>query len=78
MSRRHPAVSTVSTVRNRFVEPEPRTLAVYDGTEFAGFLIVRGCDRYESFNSRGRSLGTFPDQQQASRAIPRRKREAGS
>jgi hypothetical protein len=54
-----------------------RGLAVYDGTEFRGFLIVCGANRYEAFNFRGRPLGTFPDQQQASRAIPRRTKESG-
>jgi hypothetical protein len=72
MSRRHPGVSTVSTVRNRMPEPEARTLAIYDGREFRGFLIVRGAHHYEAFNSRGRSLGTFPDQKQAVAAVPRR------
>jgi hypothetical protein len=71
MKRRHPAVSTVSTVRNRVVEPEPRVLSVSDGTEFAGFLIVRGAHHYETFGRNGKSIGVFPDQQQASRAVPR-------
>jgi hypothetical protein len=73
--RRHPAVSTVSTVRNRMPEPEPRTLAIYDGTEFQGFLIVRGAYHYEAFARNGKSLGLFPTQAEASRAVPRRAKE---
>jgi hypothetical protein len=78
MKRRHPAVSTVSTVRNRMPEPEPRTLSVYDGTEFQGFLIVRGAGRFEAFGRNGKSIGVFSDQKTAMAAVPRGKREAAS
>jgi hypothetical protein len=75
VSRRHPAVSTVSTVYNRMPEPEPRTLAIYDGTEFRGFLIVRGAHHYEAFGRAGKSIGVFSDQKQALAAVPRRAKE---
>jgi hypothetical protein len=75
--RRHPAVSTVSTVRNRMPEPEPNVLSVYDGRQFAGFLIRRGPHHYEAFSRAGKSIGKFSSQAEASAAIPRPAKESG-
>jgi hypothetical protein len=56
----------------KYTEPPPVMLSVYDGRTCCGFCIRRGENRYEAFNHRGKSLGIFESQQQATAAIPRR------
>jgi hypothetical protein len=73
--RRHPAISSV---RTRAPEAKSPLLSVCDGQTCCGFVLSRGRDGFESFNWAGKSIGKFPTQQEAVRAIPRRKREATS
>jgi hypothetical protein len=44
-------------------------LAVYAGTECAGFLLPRGKSGVEAFDADNRSLGIFADQKSAADAI---------
>jgi hypothetical protein len=44
-------------------------LAVYNGRTCCGFLLKRGRDGVEAFDSDERSLGIFPDEHQAAAAL---------
>jgi hypothetical protein len=44
-------------------------LSVYDGRECIGFLLKRGKSGVEAFTADELSLGIFPDEHQAARAL---------
>jgi hypothetical protein len=44
-------------------------LAVYNGRTCCGFLLRRGRDGVEAFDSDERSLGLFPTEQEAAAAL---------
>ncbi len=48
-----------------------QALAVYDGRVCIGFLLPRGKQGIEAFDSDTKSLGVFPNQQTAADAITR-------
>ena len=44
-------------------------VSVYDGRELAGFLLARGKLGFETFDRDERSLGIYPTQREAARAL---------
>jgi hypothetical protein len=52
----------------------PGALGVYDGQERAGTVVRQG-DEYFAFGADGQCLGTFDTQIEATRKIPRSRRE---
>jgi hypothetical protein len=63
------------SIRTRTPEFKSPMLSVYDGQICCGFVLNRGRDGFEAFSFNGKSIGTFPNQQEATRAIPRRAKE---
>jgi hypothetical protein len=59
-------------VRSRPSEIKSPLLSVTDGTNCVGFILARGPRGFEAFDRDGKSLGLFPNQSDAVRAIPRR------
>jgi len=49
--------------------PAPKLVSVYSGQTLLGFVLSRGRDGFESFDAKERSIGVFPDMQQAADAI---------
>ena len=49
--------------------PAPKLVSVYSGQTLLGFVLSRGRDDFESFDAQERSIGVFPDMQQAADAI---------
>jgi hypothetical protein len=45
-------------------------LSVYDGREFAGYLLPVGETGFRAYDSDDRLIGTFTTQREAARAIP--------
>jgi hypothetical protein len=52
-------------------KPAPSTgmLSVYDGRRYLGAIIWRGRQGYAAFDAEDRTLGLYPDQQSAMRAV---------
>ncbi len=57
-------------IQRRNTDFKSSLLTVTDGTTTAGFIISRGRQGHEAFDSAGRSIGVFPTQREAVRAIP--------
>jgi hypothetical protein len=52
----------------------PRMLSVYDGQICCGFIIARGPQGHEAFDTDERSIGLFSNEQDAAIAIWRKAR----
>jgi hypothetical protein len=63
------------SIRTRSPEFKPSMMSVTDGTTTVGFILSRGPRGFEAFNRDGKSIGTFPNQQEAVRSIPRRAKD---
>ena len=55
----------------------PGALGIYDGQERAGTVIRQG-EEFFAFNAKGECIGVFDSMLEASRKIPRIRREATS
>jgi hypothetical protein len=47
-----------------------RMLSVYSGRECVGFILARGKTGFEAFTADQKSLGLYPTQREAARALP--------
>jgi hypothetical protein len=67
------AVSQAGKPRDREATPSDSAfqgLAVYDGTDLAGFIVERTGGRFVAFDLHDRLLGSFPTLRAAVRSIP--------
>ena len=55
----------------------PNALSIYDGQERAGTVIRQG-EEFFAFNADGECIGVFDSMIEATRKIPRARREAAS
>jgi hypothetical protein len=49
--------------------PATAMLSIYSGQQCLGFALARGRQGHEAFDVEGKSLGLYPDQQSAMRAV---------